>query len=269
MPPSALSHCRTLLFLPASNPRAIEKARELAADMIILDLEDAVAEADKAAAREAALEAALQGFGGRPTAIRINPVGSPHHGPDMLAARRARAPYVVLPKAETPRNVHDTKVVCERPVIAMVETARAVLGVGELAGVSVGLIVGTNDLAAELGIPENSGRAGLVLALQRTLLAARAAGIPAFDGVYNVLADDAGLAAEAEEGRRFGFDGKSVIHPSQIETVNRIFSPSEEELAAADALIAASTGGAQRHEGRMIENMHVAAARRLVARARR
>lgn len=269
MPNLDLSHCRTLLFLPASNPRAIEKARDLPADMIILDLEDAVREEDKARARDAAVAAAREGFGGRPVAIRINAVGNPHHGPDMLAARRARVPYVVLPKAETPRDIHDTKVVCEKPVIAMVETPRAVLGVGELANVSAALIAGTNDLAAALRIPPGSGRAGLVLALQRVVLAARMAGLAVFDGVYNRLDDDAGLTAEAAEGRSYGFDGKSVIHPAQIETVNRVFSPSRAEVAAAEALIAAATGGAERHDGRMIEAMHVAQARQLIARARR
>lgn len=268
MPSPDLASCRSLLFLPASNPRAVEKARTLAADMVILDLEDAVREKDKEAARDAAVNAARTGFGERLAAIRINAVGSPHHGADMLAARHARVPYVILPKAETPRDVHDTLSVCERPVIAMVETPRAVLGVGELAAVCAGLIVGTNDLSATLGIPAGGGRRGLVLALQRTLLAARAAGIPAFDGVYNRLEDEAGLAAEAEEGRCYGFDGKSVIHPGQLDTVNRIFSPSEAELAAAAALVEASTGGAQRHDGRMIEELHVAQARRLLARVR-
>lgn len=263
-----LSLCRTLLFLPASNVRAIEKARGLAADMIILDLEDAVREEDKETAREQALQAAQTGFGGRVTAIRINAEGSPHHGADMLAARRAQVPYVILPKAETPKHVHDTKAVCERPVIAMVETAAAVLGVGELAASCAGLIAGTNDLSADLAIPAGAGRTGLILSLQRILLAARAARIPAFDGVYNRLDDESGLAAEAEEGRRYGFDGKSVIHPNQLGTVNRIFSPSEAELADAAALVAAASGGAQRHDGRMIEDMHVAQAHRLIARAR-
>ena len=263
-----LSLCRTLLFLPASNARAIEKARSLPADMIILDLEDAVREEDKATARDQAVAAVQQGFGGRLAAIRINAVGNPHHGSDMLAARRSHVPYVILPKAETPRQISDTKAICERPVIAMVETPAAVLGVGELAAVCAGLIVGTNDLSADLGIPPGAGRSGLVLALQRVLLAARAVRIPAFDGVYNQLDDEVGLAEEAEQGRRYGFDGKSVIHPSQVDTVNRIFSPSDAELAAAAALVEAAIGGAQRHEGRMIEEMHVIQARRLLARAR-
>jgi citrate lyase subunit beta/citryl-CoA lyase len=269
MPNQDLSLCRSLLFLPASNPRAIEKARELPADMIILDLEDAVAEADKAAARDAALEACRTGFGDRLLAIRINSVGSPHHGADMLVARRSGARYVVLPKVESLRDIHDTKVVSERPIVAMIETPRGVLEAAPLASASAGLIAGTNDLAASLRIPPGAGRAGLSVSLQRIVLAGRAAGVAVFDGVYNRLDDLAGLEAEAQEGRAFGFDGKSVIHPSQIDTVNRVFTPSPQELDAADALIASATGGAQRHDGRMIEDLHVEQARLLVARARR
>jgi (3S)-malyl-CoA thioesterase len=269
MPNQNLSLARSLLFLPASNPRAIEKARALAADMIILDLEDAVKEEDKTAAREAAVEACREGFGGRPVGIRINAVRSPHHGPDMLAARRSGAAYVVLPKVEAARDVHDTKVVTERPIITMVESAAGVTRADELAPLSAALLAGTNDLSLSLRIPPSAGRRGLIVALQRIVIAARAAGIPAFDGVYNKLEDPSGLAEEAEEGRAFGFDGKSVIHPGQIETVNRVFTPSAEELAAADALIASATGGAQRHGGQMIEDLHVAQARVLIARARR
>lgn len=268
MPNLDLSLYRSLLFLPASNPRAIQKARELAADMIVLDLEDAVREEDKVSARDAAVEAAKEGFGGRPVAIRINAVGNLHHGADMLAARRSGAPFVVLPKAEAVREVHDTKVVCERPVIAMIETPRGVIGAPAIAQGAAALIAGTNDLAAELRIPPGAGRSGLAVALQQIVLAARGTGIAAFDGVYNQLEDDEGLAEQAREGRAFGFDGKSVIHPSQIDTVNRLFSPSREELEAAAALIASATGGAERHEGRMIEAMHVAQARALIAKAR-
>lgn len=264
-----LSLCRTLLFLPASNARAIEKARELLADMIVLDLEDAVREEDKGRAREAALEAAAQGFGDKLVAIRINVVGHKEHGHDMLALRGSKAPFVVLPKVQTVKELHDTRAVSERPVIAMIETSLGVLDAPLLARHSAALIAGTNDLGASLRLPPGAGRRGLSMALQHVVLAARAAGVAAFDGVYNKLADDDGLVAEAEEGRAYGFDGKSVIHPSQIDTVNRIFSPSPEELAAAQALIASASGGAERHEGRMIEEMHVEQARRLVARGRR
>jgi citrate lyase subunit beta/citryl-CoA lyase len=269
MPHQDLGLCRSLLFLPASNPRAIEKARDLEADMIILDLEDAVAEEDKDSAREAAVAATHAGFGDRKVAIRINAAGSRHHGPDMLAARRSAARLVVLPKAETVRDIHDAKVVCERAVATMIETPLGVLNAAELASASAALIAGTNDLAASLRIPPGMGRPGLAVSLQRIVLAARAAHVPVFDGVYNRLDDRDGLEAEALEGRSFGFDGKSVIHPGQIETVNSVFSPSADELAAAEALIASAAGGARRHEGRMVEELHVAQARLLVAKARR
>jgi citrate lyase subunit beta/citryl-CoA lyase len=194
--------------------------------MIILDLEDAVAEPDKATARAAAVEAAQAGFGGRPVAIRINAVGSAHHGPDMLAAGRSGAGFVVLPKAESVRDVRDSEAACGRPIVTMIETPRGVLEAAAIAEVSAGLIAGTNDLAAALRIPAGGGRSGLAVSLQRIVLAGRATGIPVFDGVYNRLDDRAGLEAEAVEGRNFGFDGKSVIHPHQIETVNRVFTPS-------------------------------------------
>lgn len=263
-----LSACRSLLFLPASNRRAIEKARGLDADMIILDLEDAVPDDRKDEARAAAVAAAAEGFGGRPFAVRINTAASPHHGADMLALRGSAAPLIVLPKVDSPQDIHDTKQVAEREVLAMIETPAGVLDAPAIARVSVGLIAGTNDLGAELGLPPGAGRHGLVLPLQQVVLAARAGGVAAFDGVYNALADDDGLATEAREGRGFGFDGKSVIHPSQIATVNRAFSPSAEEVARAETLVAAASGGAERHDGRMIEAMHVAQARRLIARAR-
>ena len=264
-----LSLCRSLLFLPASNPRAIEKARQLDADMIVLDLEDAVRDEDKASARVAAVAAVAEGFGGRPVAIRINPVGHRCHGDDMIATRYSKAPYVILPKAEKERELIGTHQVCEKPVLAMIETPAGVLCAGTLAPHTVGLIAGTNDLSVALRIPPGSGRAGLIGSLQHIVLAARAAGVAAFDGVYNRLEDDQGLADEAREGRGFGFDGKSVIHPAQIATVNRVFSPSEQEIEAAAALVAAATGGAERYEGRMIEAMHVNQARALIARARR
>gem|GEM_PF-1130453 len=245
--------CRSLLFLPASNPRAIEKARGLPADMVVLDLEDAVKEEDKAAAREAAVAATQEGFGERPVAVRVNPTASPHYGADVVAVRRCAADFVILAKAESAQQAADAGRLMTRPVLAMIETPLAVIAAASIAPASRGLIAGTNDLSAALALPASQGRAGLVYALQRIVLAARAAGVPAFDGVYNGLEDDAGLAAECAEGRAYGFDGKSVIHPSQIETANRLFGPSDEELEAARRLVEAATGGAERHEGRMIE----------------
>lgn len=266
--PHDLRLCRSLLFLPASNSRAIEKARGLDADMIFLDLEDAVKPEEKAAAREAAMAAAAQGFGGRPVAIRVNAFGSAWFGDDIVALRAHRADHVILPKVERAQEVHDTSQLLGRPVLAMIETATGVLAAPWIAAETAGLIAGTNDLAADLGITVG-GRRGLMHGLQSIVLAARAAGVAAFDGVYNRLEDQEGFAAECEEGRAFGFDGKTLIHPSQIEAANRIFGPSDVEVEAAERLIAAATGGAERFEGRMVEAMHVEQARTILAKARR
>jgi (3S)-malyl-CoA thioesterase len=261
--------CRSVLFLPASNPRAIEKARSVPADLVILDLEDAVREEDKASARAAAVEATHHGFEGKLVAIRVNADIGHHFGDDAVAVRSSAADFVVLPKAETAKKVQDAASLSQKPVLAMIETAGGVLAAREIAAHARGLIAGTNDLAADLAIPPDAGRAGLMHALQSIVLAARAAGIAAFDGVFNGLDDSGGLEAECREGRAFGFDGKSLIHPNQIETANHVFSPSSEEVAAAERLIAAATGGAERHEGRMIEAMHVAQAKAVLAKARR
>lgn len=265
---NTIRFCRSLLFLPASNPRAIEKAHHLDADMVILDLEDAVKPEDKEIARRAAVEAAAAGFGGRPVAIRINGEGQ-WYGADLIAARDSRADYVVLPKVGSYEMVHDAARILAKPMLAMIETAAGVLAAERIAPATMGLIAGTNDLAAELGIPPDSGRGGLAHSLQTIVLAARAAGVAAFDGVYNRLDDLEGLERQCEEGRAFGFDGKSVIHPGQIETANRIFSPSDAELEEARRLIAAASGGAERFEGRMIETLHVEQAKAVLAKARR
>jgi citrate lyase subunit beta/citryl-CoA lyase len=267
--PHDLRLCRSLLFLPASNPRAIEKARSLAPDMIILDLEDAVKPEDKEEARKAAVEAAGQGFGSALCAIRVNGTKSRWHGSDVAAVRQSRADFIVLPRAEGGAEVRDTTRMVEHPVLAMVETAAGVLQAREIAGEAQALIAGTNDLAADLGLrPGPHNRPALRTALQTVVLAARAAGIAAFDGVYNKLEEDEGFAAECEEGRAFGFDGKSLIHPSQIGIANRAFAPSADEVEAARRLVEAAGGGAERHEGEMIERMHVEQALRLLVKAR-
>jgi citrate lyase subunit beta/citryl-CoA lyase len=258
---------RSLLFLPAANARAIEKARGLVADLILLDLEDAVRPADKAAARSAAVAAVTAGYGDRETAIRINPPGSAWFDADLAAVAESEADYVVLPKAEDAGEVARIGAAGGRMVLAMVETPAGVIAAPAIAradGVA-GLIAGTNDLAAGLHLPADAGRAPLQMALQSLVLAARAAAVLAFDGVFNRLDDPAGLEAECREGRRLGFDGKTLIHPDQIEIANRAFSPSQEELDDARALIAAATGGAERFRGRMIETLHVEAARRTLS----
>ncbi|MGQ0558209.1 MAG: HpcH/HpaI aldolase/citrate lyase family protein [Sphingosinicella sp.] len=263
-----LNLCRSLLFVPASNDRALQKARELDADLIVIDLEDSVTDTDKPAAREAAIAASSEGYGGRPVALRVNRTNSPYYGEDVVAARRAGVDYIVLPKAESAKQAADCCWLLGKPVMAMIETPRGVIEAAAIAPAARALIAGTNDLAVSLGLPLDSDRRGLVYALQRIVLAAKAAGMPAFDGVYNRLEADQGLEAQCEEGSGFGFDGKCVIHPSQIDTVNRLFSPNDEEVAAAKRLIAAATGGAERHEGQMIEALHVEQARTLLAKAR-
>ncbi len=265
--PDRLRLCRSLLFLPASNPRAIEKARTLPADMVILDLEDAVKPEDKDMARAAAVEACAAGFGDSLVAIRVNSPG-PIQQRDLEGVKGSKADYVVVPRTSGRADVSHVGAAVARPVLAMVETARGVLNAAAIAGEAAALIAGTNDLAADLGIRPGGGRAPLVTALQTILLTARAAGIAAFDGVFNRLDDSAGFAGECAEGRSFGFDGKSLIHPNQIEAANRAFSPSEEEIDSARRLIDAATGGAERFEGAMIERMHVEQARFLLARAR-
>ena len=155
----------------------------------------------------------------------------------------------------------------DKPVLAMIETAAGVLTAPEIAREAAALIAGTNDLRADLRLPLDATREPISASLQIIVLAARAAGIPAFDGVFNKLKDSEGFAAEAEEGRRLGFDGKSLIHPDQIEPCNRAFGPSGEEVDRARRLVEAFSGGAERFEDQMIERMHVEAARRVLERA--
>lgn len=260
---------RTALFLPASNPRAIEKAQGLDADLIILDLEDAVKPADKQIARSAAVEAAAQGFGERPCSIRLNGFGAPEHYADVAALAGSRADYAVLPKAEDPEQIARLIETLGKPLLAMIETPRGIIAAVEIAAIPgvAGLIAGTNDLAATLCLPPSSGREAMGLALQTIVLAARAGDAWALDGVFNKLDDPGGLDAECRAGRAIGFDGKTLIHPNQIAIAAMAFGPTELEMADAEALIAAATGGAERYGDRMIEAMHVEQARALLVRA--
>ena len=257
---------RSLLFLPASNPRAIAKARQAGADLVILDLEDAVKTGDKKAARKAAVEAAADQWP-VPLAIRINAVGSEWHSLDLDAVARSRADLVVLPRAISAHLAHGVAEAAGKPVLAMIETAAGVLAAPEIAAETAGLIAGTNDLRADLRLPLDATREPISASLQLIVLAARAAGVPVFDGVFNNLEDSDGFLREAAEGRRLGFDGKSLIHPKQIEACHRAFAPSAAELERARALVDAFQGGAERFGDEMIERMHVEAAERLLARA--
>ncbi len=259
---------RSVLFLPASNPRAIDKARASAADLVVLDLEDAVKPDDKAAARAAAVEAVADQWP-MPVAIRVNAIGSDWHSVDVDAVSRSGAAFAVLPRTPSGHLLRGVREAIAKPVLAMIETASGVLAAAQIALEAAGLIAGTNDLSADLRLPLGAGRQPLQTALQMTVLAARGAGIPVFDGVFNSLDDHDGFAAECSEGRLLGFDGKSLIHPSQIEPCNRAFLPSEQEVERARRLVEAFGGGAERFEGQMIERMHVAAAQRVLERDRR
>ena len=257
---------RSVLFLPASNPRAIEKARGLKADLVVLDLEDAVKAEDKTDARKAAVAAVKEDWP-MPVAIRINGVGTKWHSPDLDAADRSKADYIVVPRVISAHLVRDIAKTVRKPVVAMIETAAGVLCAAEIAKVCAGLIAGTNDLRADLRLPLDATREPISASLQMIVLAARAAGIAAFDGVFNNLDDSEGFSKEATEGRRLGFDGKSLIHPNQIAPCHKAFGPSPSEVERARALVDAFHGGAERFGSEMIERMHVEAAQRVLERA--
>ena len=257
---------RSLLFLPASNPRAIAKARGAGADLVILDLEDAVKPADKREARKAAVEAVSSDWP-MPVAIRVNGIGGEWHSLDLDAVARSKAQFVVLPRAISAHLVHGFAEAVGKPVLAMIETAAGVLAAAQIASATAGLIAGTNDLRSDLRLPLDSSREPISASLQMIVLAARAAGIAVFDGVFNGLNDPDEFLKEAEEGRKLGFDGKSLIHPNQIEPCHRAFAPTEAELERARQLVEAFDGGAERLGDQMIERMHVEAAQRVLARA--
>ncbi len=256
---------RTLLFLPASNSRAIAKARASRADLVILDLEDAVKEADKDAARANAVEALAEPWP-MPVAIRVNALGTKWWVEDVASLFECEVDFAVAPMVESAVAVNAIRENSAKPVIAMIESAAGVLAASDIARAAAGLLLGVNDLATNLRLPSDAGRGPLSFALQSVILAARAAGRPVFDGVFNRLDDPEGFAAECAEARRFGFDGKSLIHPDQIEPCLVAFTPTPVEIARAERLVKAAGGGAERFEGAMIEAMHVAAARRLLAR---
>ena len=258
---------RSLLFLPASNPRAIAKARQAGADLVILDLEDAVKPAVKPEARRAAVQAVSSDWS-MPVAIRVNGIGTEWHSLDVDAVARSNADLVVVPRAISAHLVHGVAEAVDKPVLAMIETAAGVLGAAQIAHVTAGLIAGTNDLRSDLRLPLDASREPISTSLQMIVLAGRAAGVAVFDGVFNGLDDPEGFSREAEEGRRLGFDGKSLIHPNQIAPCHRAFAPDEAELARARQLVDAFRGGAERLGDEMIERMHVEAAQRVLARAR-
>lgn len=269
---------RSVLYLPATNPRAIEKARTLDCDVAVLDLEDAVAPDRKVEARAAAVAALRQGGFTPRLGVRINALGTPWGADDAAALAEAGADLIVAPKVETPEAVHALSAALPRDarLWAMIETPRALLNLTEIAaagGALDGLMLGVNDLAKALGTGTSADREPFKPWLAVVVAVARAHGLLALDGVFNRIDDAEGLTSEAAQGRLYGFDGKSLIHPSQIAATNRAFSPSETEIAQARAVVAAFAAdgaealGAIQIDGAMVERLHLDQARALLARA--
>ncbi|HVV26611.1 MAG TPA: CoA ester lyase [Rhizomicrobium sp.] len=263
---------RTALYVPASNARALEKARALDADAIILDLEDAVAPEAKDAARARAA-AAVAGFAPRETVIRINPAFTPWHEDDIGAAIAAGPDAILLPKVSDAGQVRATRARTGGvPLWAMIETPAAVLNAAAIAHADVEcLVLGGNDLVHGLQARHRPDRANLAAAMSLTVLAARAAGIAVLDGVHNDLDDEDGFAAACAMARDWGFDGKTVIHPRQIAPANAAFSPTAAEIAHARRVLAAFAAhpgqAAIALDGRMMEALDADMAARTLARA--
>ena len=273
---------RSVLYMPGANERALEKAKGIDADALIPALEDAVAPDAKAEARERVCAAASSGdYGSKEVTIRVNGLDTQWHASDIAAAAQAGPAAVVVPKVSSVSDVHAIERGLEAGgapdhtrIWAMVETPVAMLHAEEIAAASerlTVLVMGTNDLAKELHAEHVPGRQPLLTGLGLCLLAARATGKVILDGVYNDIKDEAGFEAECLQGRQLGFDGKTLIHPSQVEPANRIWAPAPEAVDDARALIAtfeeaiAAGKGVVTHNGRMIENLHVDNARRVLA----
>lgn len=274
---------RSALYMPASNSRAIEKARGLPCDVVILDLEDSVAPEAKEEARANAV-AALKagGFGGRELVIRVNAIGTPWAEADLAAAAASGADAILAPKvgdAETVRAYHAAlgRAPPATGFWAMVETTRAIFRLDEIAGAMAArpgaFVLGTNDLAREMGARLTVERTPFLGMMALAVAAARAHGLAILDGVHNAFEDDAGLARQCDEAKAYGFDGKTLIHPRQIDAANRLFSPSDSEIAWAKAAIAAfaapesAAKGAVRINGEMVERLHLDQARAILSMA--
>lgn len=269
---------RSALFLPASNARAIEKARTLPCDVVILDLEDAVAPEQKQAAREAAVAAARAGgFGARELVLRVNGLDSPWAADDLAAADTAPFDAVLVPKVNAAADIDAVEAQMQRaPIWAMIETCRAIPSLGAIAAAAErtrlqAFVIGTNDLAKEMRCRLSADRAELLPLLTLALAAGRGWGLTVLDGVHNAIDDDAGFEAVCRQGAAMGFDGKTLIHPRQIAACNAAFSPSPEDVARAEAIVAAFASpdadglGAIRLDGAMVERLHLEQAQRVLA----
>ncbi len=266
---------RSCLYMPGSNARALEKAKTLDTDVLIFDLEDAVAPDAKAAARRQTAQAVREGgYGQREIVVRINAMESEWGEGDLAEIVAADPDAILLPKIDGAAAIGQAH--RGLPVWAMIETPLAVLNIAEIAAADglEALIMGTNDLAKEMRAQPDAKRTVFQSALTASVMAARAHGLTAIDGVFNDIGNESGFAKECEQGRAFGFDGKTLIHPSQLEACNRIFSPSQDEIEAARAVIDAfalseNAGKAViAVDGRMTERLHLEQAEQCVAIAR-
>jgi len=272
---------RSALYVPGSNARALAKAGMLPADVLIVDLEDAVAPGAKEEARRAAVEAIRRGLGPAEIVLRVNALGTPWGAADLAAAAGSGADAVLLPKVEgadavreAGRRLEAGGAPASMALWAMVETPRGVLHAEEVASSSprlACLVAGTSDLVKDLRARHTPGRAEVLASLSILVLAARASGLAALDGVHLDLDDEAGFAAACRQGRDLGFDGKTLIHPRTLSAANLEFTPSDNELALARRIIEAhaSAGSAGQGvvvvDGRLVEGLHVAEAHRLLA----
>ncbi len=267
---------RSALYLPASNAKAIAKARTLACDVVILDLEDAVAPDAKDIARAQAVAAVQEGgFGAHELVVRVNGLDTEWGAADLESMDACAPDAILVPKIMARADVdhYAARVAGETPLWAMIETAGALFRLDEIAGADrlAALVMGTNDLAKETGARLGPDRLPFVGALGLAVAAARAHGIAILDGVYNAIDDDKGFCAEARQGVEFGFDGKTLIHPRQIDLCNAAFQPTASEVAWARQIIVAfdqpenAAKGAIRVEGRMVERLHLHQAHRVLA----
>lgn len=274
---------RSVLYIPGSRERAMEKARGLAADAIIFDLEDAVAIDEKAAARTLLAQTlASSDFGPRAKLVRINGSDTEWGAADLDVVAAAKPEAILLPKVNTAADIEaladqlDKRAeTADTSIWAMMETPQGVFNAASIACAPrmAGFVMGTNDLAKELGCRVRADRLPLQFALQACLMAARAAGLVAVDGVYNAFKDEDGLRAECEQGRDLGFDGKTLIHPAQLDIANAVFAPDEaaidlarRQIAAFDEATAKGQGVAV-VDGKIVENLHIVTARQVLARA--
>jgi citrate lyase subunit beta / citryl-CoA lyase len=264
---------RSFLYMPSSNARALEKARDLAADGYIFDLEDAVSPAQKELARAQACAAVQSGHYGKASrVIRINGLGTAWHEADLLAVAKAKPDAVLVPKINTAAEVQT--VATQLPDIdiwCMIETPRAVLNVAEIAAAHprmTCLVAGTSDLVKDLHAEEDIMRTASLFALSQMVCAARANDIDVLDGVHSKISDLEGLERACRQGRTLGFTGKTLIHPEQIPVANDVFAPNAEQIARAEKIVAAYAQSGDKGvivvDGQMIEILHVAMAQRLL-----